>query len=923
MNKKFNILLFLILILLMMPIFAFTETVPLDFSITFWVNDNSNNYTSKALITKNEEIRIVTNSESKAVCSIYNGENWNASVISSSALISDNWNNISCIYDKGFLKLFINGILDNSIFYGSPVNITENNFYIGHDESSTYSNFVGSIDEVKIFNKALYEDQVKEEYLNSSHNNVSLEKVDNTFSEILELGFTEVGRESKKLIGDTEKYSLTDDEIENCENISLISWWPMESYIDRTLLSDYTADILSENDFIFNSSNITFYEKSEYTRADDFYAGDGYAYLDGESSYFSMTDRFPYNLSNFTVSGLFRIVDDSSLNTIFHLYNSSTSDLNLAYSRNNLVLSAGDFLSENYTINLSTNWNHFAVTYSEDNYIKLYINGRLIDTYSSSPNINLDNAISIFGASVSGFSRENYFKGGLDNMKLFSTNLSDNQISQEYNAIFDPYYEVSLNSKKEVIKLDRDYLLMDDFENSRVSDLPKNWDSFNDNYAGSEVVLENSSFSKVFKILDDSSTTPFGYIENFKGSVNFTLDFDVKLENFEAGGKQVYLYDEELNYVFMFFISPSGFININSQDFYSDFEFGVWNNFKVSINVLEQSAKIHVNNKLIYDGADFNSFAPVSNILFYSSITSTEDFYIDNIKIYEPYSYKDYGIYVSDIINNRQRNNEILNFSAEEYKPFGTEIHYQFRCGNSKNELLNSSYSEFLINGSALGDCSSKTFIQYKATLKTNNKVISPELYSLALVFNDEFDYLSSSEIKNKDSFILGKESNILSFSSTDYGDNLLENSYSQEIFNWRAVLDSSDTSSYISNISLDYSIPQVAELVLKNNYPVFFQFDMSNLPRNAKILDAKLRFYIASKNTSGKINLSLLTSDWGIGNSIQPTYSSTSFTDQMVNLTGWQEFDITDVTSLVNGYNRKIWDHFSNYGNFGIRLST
>ncbi|NCD07548.1 MAG: LamG domain-containing protein, partial [Spirochaetia bacterium] len=216
-NKKLNIFLFLILIFIMMPVFVFAETIPLDFSVTFWVNDNSNGYVSKALITKNEEIRIVTNSESKAVCSIYNGENWNSEVISSLPLISNNWNNISCIYDKGFLKLFINGVLDNNIFYGVPINITENNFYIGHEESLTYSNFIGSIDEVKIFNKALYENQVKEEYLNSSHNNVSLEKINNTYSEILELGFTEAGRESKKIIGDTEKYSLSEDEIENCE----------------------------------------------------------------------------------------------------------------------------------------------------------------------------------------------------------------------------------------------------------------------------------------------------------------------------------------------------------------------------------------------------------------------------------------------------------------------------------------------------------------------------------------------------------------------------------------------------------------------------------------------------------------------------------------------------------------------------------
>jgi len=634
-----------------------------------------------------------------------------------------------------------------------------------------------------------------------------------------------------------------------------------------------------------------------------------------------MANRFP-NLSNFTVSGLFRIVDDSSLNTIFHFYNSSASNLKLAYSRNNLVLSAGAFLNENYNINLSTNWNYFAVSYSENNYIKLYINGKLIDTYSSSPSLDLDNAISIFGASISGFSRENYFKGGLDNIKLFSTNISDDQILEEYNSIFNPYYEVQLDSEKEVIKLDRDYLLMDDFENNKVASLPKNWKSFNSLEEISEIVLDGSH-KKVFRISDNSSSSPYGYIRNIKGSVNFVLDFDVKMDNFEGGAKSVYLYDEELNYVFIFSVSPSGFISINSQDFPSDFEFGAWNNLKAFVNILNQTVKLYVNDKLVYEGSDFNSLAPISNVLFYSSISSTSDFFIDNIKIYEPYSHKDYGVYISDIINNKQKDNKILNFSANEYKPFGTEIYYQFRCGDSRSELLNSSYSEFLINGAPLGNCSASTFIQYKATLKTNNKIISPELYGLTFIFNNEFDYLSSSEIKNKDGFVLGKESNILSFNSTDFGDNLLENSFSSSIFNWKAVLDSSDTASYISNISLNYSVPQVAELILKNDYPTFFQFDMSSLPKNAKILDAKLRFYVASKNSSGKINLSLLTSSWGIGNSTEPTYSATNFSDQMVNLTGWQEFNLTDITSSVNGYNKKIWDHFSNYGNFGIRLSS
>jgi hypothetical protein len=452
--------------------------------------------------------------------------------------------------------------------------------------------------------------------------------------------------------------------------------------------------------------------------------------------------------------------------------------------------------------------------------------------------------------------------------------------------------------------------------------LPKNWKDFNSLEELSEIVLDDVH-KKVFKISDDSSSSPYGYIRNIKTSVNLVLDFDIKMENFEAGEKSVYLYDEELNSVFMFSVIPSGFININSQDFSSNFEFGVWNNFKAFVNILNQSVKLYVNDILIYEGSDFDSIAPISNVLFYSSLSSTEDYFIDNIKIYEPYSYKDYGIYISDIINNKQKDNDILNFSAKEYRPFGTEIYYQFRCGDSRNELLNSSYSEFLINGASLGNCSSKPLIQYKATLKTNNKIISPELYGLTFIFNDEFDYLSSSEIKNKNNFVLGNESNILSFSSTDFGNNLLENSFSSSVFNWKAILDSSDISSYISNISLNYSVPQVAELILKNSYPVFFQFDMSLLPKNAKILDAKLRFYVSSKNTSGKINLSLLTSSWGIGNSYEPTYSATSFSDQMVNLTGWQEFNLTNITSSVNEYNRKIWDHFSNYGNFGIRLSS
>ena len=86
--------------------------------------------------------------------------------VSQSTLSTDTWYHIVMTYDDSNIKLYINGSLDSSIpatgsiYWGGTVK----NFLIGSTYNSSESKFNGTIDEVKIYNRALSSEEVNASY---------------------------------------------------------------------------------------------------------------------------------------------------------------------------------------------------------------------------------------------------------------------------------------------------------------------------------------------------------------------------------------------------------------------------------------------------------------------------------------------------------------------------------------------------------------------------------------------------------------------------------------------------------------------------------------------------------------------------------------------------------------------------------------
>lgn len=71
--------------------------------------------------------------------------------------LSQYWQHAALTYDSSEIKLYVNGTLKNSTAYSGSINITTNNLTIG-------KNFSGIIDEVRIWNRALNNDEINAAY---------------------------------------------------------------------------------------------------------------------------------------------------------------------------------------------------------------------------------------------------------------------------------------------------------------------------------------------------------------------------------------------------------------------------------------------------------------------------------------------------------------------------------------------------------------------------------------------------------------------------------------------------------------------------------------------------------------------------------------------------------------------------------------
>ncbi len=95
---------------------------------------------------------------SKELFTGFYGDGANAGIIDSSNYFirSGDWNTVIYTYDGFVCKLYINGTLRSTRTSPFGFNVNTNDLYIGKTENPTYPyNFTGSIDEIRIYSRAL------------------------------------------------------------------------------------------------------------------------------------------------------------------------------------------------------------------------------------------------------------------------------------------------------------------------------------------------------------------------------------------------------------------------------------------------------------------------------------------------------------------------------------------------------------------------------------------------------------------------------------------------------------------------------------------------------------------------------------------------------------------------------------------------
>lgn len=134
------------------------------FTVALWVNPTTG-IASKALAVKQNEIRLVTDGDGKPLCQFHNGTDWQTAATASTALSLSTWQHIACSYDLAQLRVFVNGNQVGSQAINRSLLVdTSNPWRFGSDAGGTYNDYSGTLDEARIYNRALSPTEVQKLY---------------------------------------------------------------------------------------------------------------------------------------------------------------------------------------------------------------------------------------------------------------------------------------------------------------------------------------------------------------------------------------------------------------------------------------------------------------------------------------------------------------------------------------------------------------------------------------------------------------------------------------------------------------------------------------------------------------------------------------------------------------------------------------
>lgn len=143
---------------------------PTGFTVSTWINRKSGSNNKSILSKRNEKVIIFgytegydfkINSLGRFEASWYNTSGVKQTLTSSVAIPNDEWHQLAVIYNGTRATLYIDGVADTSANRSAPAD-TDHSFFIGAAAKDAPEDFFeGNIDEVRVWNTALTEDQLR------------------------------------------------------------------------------------------------------------------------------------------------------------------------------------------------------------------------------------------------------------------------------------------------------------------------------------------------------------------------------------------------------------------------------------------------------------------------------------------------------------------------------------------------------------------------------------------------------------------------------------------------------------------------------------------------------------------------------------------------------------------------------------------
>ncbi|WP_452219221.1 LamG-like jellyroll fold domain-containing protein [Lacinutrix undariae] len=135
-----------------------------EFTISSWINRESGSENTSILSKRNQpftegyDFNITATGHLNATW--YDATSLLQTITSSVVIPEDQWHQVAIIYKSGIATLYIDGIADTTSTLNAPAT-TSQSFYIGAANKNTPTNFFkGNIDEVRVWDKAISEDQL-------------------------------------------------------------------------------------------------------------------------------------------------------------------------------------------------------------------------------------------------------------------------------------------------------------------------------------------------------------------------------------------------------------------------------------------------------------------------------------------------------------------------------------------------------------------------------------------------------------------------------------------------------------------------------------------------------------------------------------------------------------------------------------------